>query len=117
MIPRSAARATKSGSSLSSSATTGQPPPSISSSIRLERVLVVAVELDHRDVGFVLGDRGGHPVRRGGARDHLVTEAAQDRGDAVERRLVLVGDEHAQPAVELLVRAQSAAKVAARPRC
>jgi hypothetical protein len=69
---------------------------------QLERVFVVRVQLDHRDLRIVLGDRLRSVGWGGRARDDLVAERAQDRGDVVERPFVLVRNEHAKPAIEVL---------------
>jgi hypothetical protein len=49
-----------------------------------------------------LGDRLRSVGWGGRARDDLVAERAQDRGDVVERPFVLVRNEHAKPAIEVL---------------
>ena len=102
MIPRSAARATKSGSSRSSSATTGQPPTSVSSSISSSACSSSACSLTIAMSGSSSAIAAAAPSGEVARADHLVTERPEHGGDAVERPRVLVGDQHAQAAVEPL---------------
>ena len=96
--PRSAARATKSTSLSRVWAITG--PDAYSTRLRdqRERVLVVAVDDDDREIRVLGGDqldrlRHGHHVR-----GDLVAEALEHAAERVERVLVLVGDQDAQVA-------------------
>src|SRR5919204_1441304 len=65
---------------------------------QLERVLVVLVDDDDRDVGLVLGDDAPGLGDRDGARGDLVPQLAQQRRRALQRLLVLIRREDLQPA-------------------
>ena len=77
----------------------------------VERVLVVVVHDDDRQVGVLAGDVLGGLPDVDGVRRHRVTEPGEQLVGRAQRRLVLVGGEDAQARVVRVVAHASAVKL------
>ncbi len=96
-MPRSAARATNSTSSPLAQLRDDRARGGLDRlADQQQRVIVVRVDDDDREVGVLADDQLGGLLDGDRERRHVVPEALQDVAERAERLLVLVGEQHGE---------------------